>query len=216
MMASVSKSSSSDPKKHACMYYASIVLLVVCAIGCCVVYALGSIRRIFHIFYLSGYGIMSLVYYISTSLFSVMNKRSVENKSSESKEDTIAWTPSVGVHVVGYREDPDYYRKCLESVLNMDYPNVKVICVVIDGNEEGDMYMVDIAKEVFGSNSRVINFLDDPRENYGNNMMGDIESTSPPSSPSMPTAGSRFPSTEPKVSYCFFGSSFPIYSMRTH
>ena len=57
----------------------------------------------------------------------------------------------MGVHVVGYREDPDYFRRCLESVKKLNYGNVRSISVVVDGNDTEDMYMADIAKDVFSN-----------------------------------------------------------------
>jgi hyaluronan synthase len=48
--------------------------------------------------------------------------------------------------VVGYREEPNLYRKCLQSYRGS--PGLELMLVGIDGDGEGDMEMVHIAGEV--------------------------------------------------------------------
>lgn len=48
--------------------------------------------------------------------------------------------------VVGYREEPTLFKKCLESYRNS--PGLEIMLVGIDGDHEGDMEMVRIAGEV--------------------------------------------------------------------
>jgi hyaluronan synthase len=48
--------------------------------------------------------------------------------------------------VVGYREEPNLYRKCLQSYHGS--PGLELVLVGIDGDGEGDMEMVRIAEEV--------------------------------------------------------------------
>jgi hypothetical protein len=58
-------------------------------------------------------------------------------------------TPKVGLQVVGYREDKRLFKVCLDSIKNQDYPNLNQVIVGIDGNEETDLIMETIFKEVF-------------------------------------------------------------------
>lgn len=48
--------------------------------------------------------------------------------------------------VVGYREEPNLFRKCLQSYRGS--PGLELMLVGIDGDGEGDMEMVHIAGEV--------------------------------------------------------------------
>jgi hyaluronan synthase len=48
--------------------------------------------------------------------------------------------------VVGYREEPNLFRKCLQSYRGS--PGLELMLVGIDGDGEGDMEMVHIAEEV--------------------------------------------------------------------
>lgn len=51
--------------------------------------------------------------------------------------------------VVGYREEPNLFRKCLQSYRGS--PGLELMLVGIDGDAEGDMEMVHIAEEVIVS-----------------------------------------------------------------
>ncbi|XP_053255862.1 hyaluronan synthase 3 isoform X1 [Podarcis raffonei] len=57
---------------------------------------------------------------------------------------------SVALCIAAYQEDPDYLRKCLRSIQRISFPNLKVV-MVVDGNGEDDVYMLDIFNEVMGS-----------------------------------------------------------------
>lgn len=48
--------------------------------------------------------------------------------------------------IVGYREEPTLFRKCLASYL--DSPGLEIVLVGIDGDMDEDMQMVEIAEEV--------------------------------------------------------------------
>lgn len=113
---------------------------------------MGTFARFMSIFYITGYGTLSFSYYILGTVFALLNRRRVEKTSKKCQEkNTSIQKPSVSVHVVGYREDPDYFEKCLLSVKNLSYSNIISIIVCVDGNEEEDMYMAEIARNVFGS-----------------------------------------------------------------
>ncbi|CAM9707078.1 unnamed protein product, partial [Choristocarpus tenellus] len=108
---------------------------------------------------------MSVSYYVFTSVLAYLNRLRVDRLSKYggevSKEDP--WKPSVTVHVVGYKEDPVYFLNCLLSVKDLQYSNIGAIILVIDGNEDDDWYMVDIANQVFGTEAQSIRLEDNPR-----------------------------------------------------
>ncbi|KAH6613120.1 hypothetical protein C7974DRAFT_368899, partial [Boeremia exigua] len=57
--------------------------------------------------------------------------------------------------IVGYREDPDIFKKALESYL--DAEGCQFVLTCIDGNEPKDDDMVDIFRKVYPSHSAVLN-----------------------------------------------------------
>jgi len=126
-----------------------ILLLVI--IGCCFLYALGTFEKFLSIFYVTGYGTLSISYYFCTTLFAYINRKRSDKLALKVMDDIEVYNlPSVSIHITGYREDPNYFEDCLESVKELVYANVKGIVVSIDGNDTEDLYMVDIAKRVFG------------------------------------------------------------------
>lgn len=56
--------------------------------------------------------------------------------------------PYVDVMIVGYRENVEYWKTCLNSVKNQTYKSINVI-ISVDGNEQDDMFMYRIAKNIF-------------------------------------------------------------------
>lgn len=57
--------------------------------------------------------------------------------------------PSVSLLVVGHRENPFYWKNCLNSMKASKYPNITSICAFIDGNLDEDIYMKSIFDEIF-------------------------------------------------------------------
>ncbi|KAK2095351.1 hyaluronan synthase [Saguinus oedipus] len=72
----------------------------------------------------------------------------------KSLETPIKLNKTVALCIAAYQEDPDYLRKCLQSVKRLTYPGIKVV-MVIDGNSEDDLYMMDIFSEVMGRDKSV-------------------------------------------------------------
>ncbi|KAI7871581.1 nucleotide-diphospho-sugar transferase [Spinellus fusiger] len=58
----------------------------------------------------------------------------------------------VGLAVVGYREDSILFAQCLESILQLEYPDPVKIVVVIDGDEEEDREMASQFQKAFPGN----------------------------------------------------------------
>jgi len=62
----------------------------------------------------------------------------------------------VNIIIVGYKENKEYYRNCLESIKTCYIKNphlINKIIAVIDGNNEDDLYMMDIFNDVFTESS---------------------------------------------------------------
>jgi hyaluronan synthase len=99
---------------------------------------------------ISIYSIIIFLYFIIQLVFTLLNRRELYNYSinNELKYKTIN-SPTVTLLIVGYRENIEYWKNCLSSVITQNYINIKKVIISIDGNEEDDMYMKSIAEEVF-------------------------------------------------------------------
>lgn len=81
-------------------------------------------------------------------VFSYLNKRCVENVHKSNPQIHGKYN----ILAVGYREDPDLFKKCLKSLVDLEnQENINKILIVIDGNDTEDNYMADIAREVVGA-----------------------------------------------------------------
>jgi hyaluronan synthase len=76
-------------------------------------------------------------------LFSHFNHRYYKNLPIEVQQKTENLYKTT-LLVVGHRERPDYWMKCLESIKKIESQNLLKIYIVIDGNEEEDNYMRDL------------------------------------------------------------------------
>ncbi|KAG0172976.1 hypothetical protein DFQ28_009528 [Apophysomyces sp. BC1034] len=77
-----------------------------------------------------------------------------------SRQEYLAGCPGrpasvVGLAVVGYREEPELFRQCLDSIRRLEYPDPFKTVVVIDGNEEQDREMAEIFEKTFPGKSVV-------------------------------------------------------------
>ena len=90
---------------------------------------------------LSYYGMFILAYFLLQMVMMGINRRKMNSIACERY-------PPTTLLIVGYREDPEYWRKALEHSMTQDYQGALDIVVSIDGNEEEDRYMKDIAHEV--------------------------------------------------------------------
>lgn len=71
---------------------------------------------------------------------------------SVSANSTIDIVDTLEVCAVGYKESPELFKRCLESIRDVEYGPGLRITIVVDGNSDPDDFaMVDVAKEVFGS-----------------------------------------------------------------
>lgn len=124
-------------------------------------------------FTISIYGIYLFIYMILQFCFSFLNNRGIRNINKKNRDhnsqnlnlnnsdnlnsiinpNTLSNVDfKTNILVVGHKEDPSYYRMCLESIKTIysQVLHINKIYVIIDGNDPDDMYMVDIFKEIFG------------------------------------------------------------------
>lgn len=92
--------------------------------------------------FIGVYGFFNLSHYILQIIFATLNNTKMNEVSRLERKST-----KVGLQMVGYKENKDYYRKCLVSIKNAS--DISKIVVVIDGNDKNIQYMVDIIKEIF-------------------------------------------------------------------
>lgn len=122
-------------------------------------------------FAISIYGIYSLVYLVLQIIFTEINNKKVKQDVEARDENWREY--GVGLVVVGYNEEKDLLRRCLESIKNNDYQNIRRIVFVVDGNSEDDAYMADIYKQVFNNNVVKVDYLLSSREEIDYSIYGD-------------------------------------------
>ncbi|XP_060132008.1 hyaluronan synthase 3 isoform X1 [Zootoca vivipara] len=91
------------------------------------------------------YGAILALHLFIQSLFAFLEHRQMRLEGRPLKLRS-----SVALCIAAYQEDPDYLRKCLRSIQRISFPDLKVV-MVVDGNGEDDVYMMDIFNEVMGS-----------------------------------------------------------------
>uniref|UniRef100_A0A8C3WW39 Hyaluronan synthase 2 n=1 Tax=Catagonus wagneri TaxID=51154 RepID=A0A8C3WW39_9CETA len=98
-------------------------------------------------YYLSfgPYGLFLALHIIIQNVFAFLEHR----KMKKYLNIPINLNNTIALCIAAYQEDPNYLRKCLQSVKRLTYPGIKVV-MVIDGNSEDDLYMMDIFNEVMG------------------------------------------------------------------
>ena len=116
----------------------------------------------------SIYGIYLFVYLLIQFVFSYLNNLGYYNIKKEtllttefSQNLNIISKPLINLIVVGYKEDPIYYKTCLESIKTSvsNILNLNKVFVIIDGNDPDDQYMVDSFLETFTKNFTHINLI---------------------------------------------------------
>lgn len=100
-------------------------------------------------FYLLGYMILQFIFAAINNTKKVTDKRSGQVISK------------VNLMIVGYREDRNYFRMCLESIRTAvnNIVNLNKVYIIIDGKHTEDKYMVDIFFDVFNDTSRRIKHI---------------------------------------------------------
>ncbi|KAJ3160255.1 Hyaluronan synthase 3 [Geranomyces variabilis] len=97
------------------------------------------------------YGMTMAVHFIAQVLMASTYQRRIR---ADIKSRSDNWhTVQVGLLLVGYREDPTLFKECLGSLLLNNYPNVRQLIIMIDGDEKEDLYMGDLFLDVFNHNT---------------------------------------------------------------
>ncbi|OUM59288.1 glycosyltransferase family 2 protein [Piromyces sp. E2] len=96
---------------------------------------------------LGFYGLIVVLHYIFQSIFAYLNYRKVTKNRNNRSKDWIG--VSTGLLVVGYKEDPELFKGCLESIITINYARNEKVIVIVDGNDTEDRYMGDIFAKVF-------------------------------------------------------------------
>lgn len=96
------------------------------------------------------YGWYILFYLLIQFVLAFLNNRFTKQQASKSSIESDLSSSFIAL-VVGYKENPAYFRNCLTSVSLLQHTHK--VFVVIDGNTADDQYMIDIFLEVFPSNS---------------------------------------------------------------
>ncbi|XP_055781310.1 hyaluronan synthase 1-like [Salvelinus fontinalis] len=101
----------------------------------------------------SPYGIISFGFYglllglhvLVQSFFAF-----VEHRRMSARSKACTFTKTIGFTISAYQEDPEYLRECLNSIRALKYPpELLRVIMVVDGNSEDDLYMLEMFREVF-------------------------------------------------------------------
>ncbi|KAF7722219.1 Hyaluronan synthase 3 [Apophysomyces ossiformis] len=112
------------------------------------------------------YGMVVLLFIVFQLLFATLNRISLgrfrkKSLPAISRQEYQAGRPgriatAVGLAVVGYREEPELFRQCLDSIRRLEYPETFKTVVVIDGNEAEDRDMAAIFEKIFPGEDVVV------------------------------------------------------------
>lgn len=96
-------------------------------------------------------GALILIYFGLQVCFAISNTCLYRRISKEDMYRDESEFPTIAFNIVGYREDAEYWQKCLESIRDIEYPITKLsgIYAFVDGNEKDDEYMKSIFDSVF-------------------------------------------------------------------
>ncbi|XP_035244576.1 hyaluronan synthase 1-like [Anguilla anguilla] len=99
----------------------------------------------YHLIAFGFYGLLLGIHVLVQSLFAF-----VEHRRMRSRTEPCSYTKTIGLTISAYQEDPAYLKECLNSVRALQYPpELLRIIMVVDGNTEEDVYMMQMFREVF-------------------------------------------------------------------
>lgn len=128
------------------LYILSAVVLVTCPVIVSIYFDMPNVMII------SIYGIIIFTYMVIQMVFAYLNRLDMERICKELKVTDKLYN----ILIVGYREDKELFEKCLLSHRrHLFNPSIKRIIVVVDGNEEEDLYMAEIFNKVFSYHGKV-------------------------------------------------------------
>lgn len=94
---------------------------------------------------LGVYGLLLALHVLVQSIFAF-----VEHRRMKGRTQPCSYTKTVGFTISAFQEDPAYLRECLNSIRALKYPpHLLRIIMVVDGNSQDDLYMLEMFQEVF-------------------------------------------------------------------
>lgn len=91
------------------------------------------------------YGLLLSLHVLIQSLFAF-----IEHRRMNARKKPCSFTKTIGFTISAYQEDPEYLRECLNSIRALKYPpELLRIIMVVDGNTDDDLYMMEMFREVF-------------------------------------------------------------------
>lgn len=114
------------------------------------------------------YGVIIVAYMFVQLFFSILNIFWLVPKMEREYQSLKKPDPSVGVQVVGYKEEESLFRNCLISIKGLSYSNIKRVVVVVDGNDsKEDESMNSVFRQIFPNGITIrLNQLPDSIANY--------------------------------------------------
>lgn len=97
----------------------------------------------------SIYGILLFAFLLNQLLLSILNKKNLKDLVYDEKK-------KVNLLIVGYREDPEYWTKCIQSIVEQTI-SFQTILFSIDGDDEEDMYMAETARKLIPHSKILLN-----------------------------------------------------------
>ena len=101
----------------------------------------------------SMYGIFLIIFMINQLIMAKLNYNHNKKLSNNNKISIHGYD----ILVVGYRENEEYWEKCLQSIKDQSITPEKII-ISIDGDDEDDVYMYDIAKRIHENAIILLNY----------------------------------------------------------
>jgi hyaluronan synthase len=92
------------------------------------------------------YFMILLLYTIVQYTCAILNRRNINNIKSSNN-----YSKKVSILVVGYKENIDYFKACINSINNLSYSNISLIVFVNDSDTIESMYMNNIFETILSS-----------------------------------------------------------------
>lgn len=160
------------PSRHSIHIFCICILLLIIIAPAILGYVANWVFPEVSVLVLSIYAIYAIVNFVIQIITSNVNRRRI---TKDVEQRSLVWNDiRVGVLVVGYREDPFMFKKCLESIRDSEYNNISRRICIIDGTDKDDMYMSDIYTEIFQrSNVITLDTLPERLDDFDFSVFGD-------------------------------------------
>ncbi|KAG7269030.1 hypothetical protein CRUP_003651 [Coryphaenoides rupestris] len=103
------------------------------------------VSSLYGIVSLGIYGVVLWLHVLMQSVFAFVELRRMKGLTQP-----CSYTKTVGFTISAFQEEPTYLRECLNSIRALQYPpQLLRIIMVVDGNSQDDLYMLEMFQEVF-------------------------------------------------------------------